>query len=50
MMLTSLYKISSPPKETVDIRDAKVKALIKQMGDKYLLAKPMQRIQDDKRH
>lgn len=50
MLITSVYKISPPPKELVDIRDSKIKQVIQNMGDKYLLAKPLTRIQDDKRH
>lgn len=48
MILTSLYRLSPPPVELVKAREEKVKKVIKQMGDKYLLAKPLQRIQHDK--
>jgi len=37
--LTCLYKLSPPDPLAVEAREAKVKTLIKQMGNKYLLAK-----------
>lgn len=50
MIITSLYKLSPPPAQLVNARNEKIKQVIEQMGDKYLLAKPVQRIQDDKRN
>lgn len=37
--LSCLYKLSPPDPAIVKARDAKVKAMIKQMGNRYLLAK-----------
>ena len=37
--LSCLYKLSPPDPLAVEAREAKVKALIKKMGSKYLLAK-----------
>jgi hypothetical protein len=37
--LTSLYALSPPNPLAVEARTAKVKSLIKKMGNKYLLAK-----------
>lgn len=37
--LTSLYKLSPPDPLAIEARTAKVKTLIKKMGNKYLLAR-----------
>jgi len=38
-LLSCLYKLSPPDPVMVEARETKVKALIKKMGNKYLLAK-----------
>jgi hypothetical protein len=44
VIITSLYGSElKPDPELVRIRDEKIKAVIESMGDKYLLAKPMER-------
>lgn len=37
--LSCLYRLSPPDPLAIEAREAKVKALIKKMGSKYLLAK-----------
>ena len=44
VVIKSLYGMDSPSQESVIKREKKVKQLIKVMGDKYLLAKKMERL------
>ena len=43
MIITSLYKLAPPSPRLVELREKKVAACKKMMGDKHLLAKPIQR-------
>lgn len=43
MTLTSMYKLSNPDPDIVQAQKAKIAQIIEQMGDKYLLAKPVPR-------
>jgi hypothetical protein len=44
LIITSLYGADiKPDPELVKLREEKIKAVIQTMGDKYLLAKPMER-------
>jgi hypothetical protein len=44
VIITSLYGVDfKPTPEQVKSRDEKIKAIIESMGDKYLLAKPVER-------
>lgn len=44
MIIKSLYGLKPPSQKEVADRDAKVARMIKAMGHKYLLSKPMPRI------
>ena len=44
--LTSVYALSPPDPLAVEAREARVKEVIARMGDKYLLAKLVVRIND----
>lgn len=44
MLITSVYRISPPDPKFAKIYKRKVAAVIELMGDKYLLAKPVERI------
>lgn len=44
VLLDSFIKLSKPPAEVIAKRDEAVKQIIKQMGHKYLLSRPMPRI------
>lgn len=47
LIITSLYGLGiEPDPELVKIREDKVKQSIQQMGDKYLLAKPVERLNE----
>ena len=49
MTIKNLYGIDfTPDAEQMRIRDKKIKALKKEMGDKYLLAKAMPRLTKEK--
>jgi hypothetical protein len=43
--LIDFRKISPPPADAVTRRDQMIEALKKQLGHKYLLSKPMPRVQ-----
>ena len=44
VVINSLYELDiRPTKEQERIREAKIKASIEYLGDKYLLAKPVER-------
>ena len=43
-MIESLYGMIAPNKKAMSLRQKKVDALKKQMGDKYLLAKSVERL------
>lgn len=44
IVMKSFYGMSSPNSQQISKRDKKVKQMIKEMGDKYLLAKKMGRL------
>lgn len=44
MLIDSLYKLSSPDAKVLNDRAIKIAAQIKQLGNKYLLSKPLPRI------
>lgn len=43
-VIDNLYGIFKPDPAVVEARNKKVASLILQMGDKYLLAKPVQKV------
>lgn len=47
-VMTNFYFMKSPSRRWQEEREAKVKALIEQMGDKYVLAKPVGKLNDVK--
>lgn len=44
-LLIDFRKLSPPPADIVAKRDAKIEELKQQLGQKYLLSKPMPRVQ-----
>ena len=44
MIIKSLYGLTPPSQKDVAYRDAKIAKAIKDLGNKYLLSKPMPRI------
>ena len=44
-MIIDFRKLSPPPQQALDERAIKIAKLIKRMGDKYILSKPIQRKQ-----
>ncbi len=43
MIVTSLYKLEPPSQKVVELREKKVADCKKMMGEKWLLAKPIQK-------
>ena len=43
MIIDSLYKLPPPSPKMIEIRERKIARCKKQMGDKYLLAKSVER-------
>jgi hypothetical protein len=43
MIIDSLYKLPPPSPSMIEAREKKIAKCKKMMGDKYLLAKPIQR-------
>jgi hypothetical protein len=43
MIIASLYKFPPPSQQSIELRDKQIAKCKQMMGDKYLLAKPIQK-------
>jgi len=48
MIIDSLYRLPPPSPKMMEIRERKIAKCKKLMGDKYLLAKPIERKDNDR--
>lgn len=50
MIITSLYGMKSPDPKFIKQHEKRVAAVIEKMGDKYLLAKPVEKVEANGKH
>jgi hypothetical protein len=50
MIITSLYGMSKPDPKFIKQHEKRVAAVIAEMGEKYLLAKPVEKVDQNGKH